>query len=473
MEQTKGARRLDAGVYATLVAGLPLVLLLVEFAALLLAPGFGGDVRTVRAAIIVAITLISWATGWLGEPVTTLSMFLFAALFHVVRPEVLFSGFAATAWWLVVGGSIIAIAMQGTGLGTRAAQVLLGYSQGSYDRAIALVAGIALALAFVMPSTNARVMLLVPIVMSFAEQLGLRRGGRGYTGLIVTAAVASYMPPTTILTANVPNTILLGAADAVHGVKLTYGQYLLLHFPVLGLLKLLALVLIARAMFREPAKLNVTRAAEPQPFSRDERYLAVLLALALALFATDFLHHVSPAWVALATGLLCLTPPINLISAKNFSERGNLVTLIYIAGIFGLGALIVDTGLSQRAAGALLGWAHITPGNTVANVGLLTLIGSALQVVTTSTGLPAILTPLASGFADASALPLLSILMLQVIVFSTVLLPFQSPPMMIGLQIGGVGVRDASRLCLALAAVTVVVLWPLDFLWWRVLGYLP
>ena len=150
----------------------------------------------------------------LGEPGTTLSMFLFAALFNVVRPEVLVSGCAATAWWLVVGGSIIAVAMQSTGLGSRVAGVLQGYTRASYDRAIALVAFAAMSLAFVMPSTNARVMLLVPIVMVFSDQLGLKRGGPGYTGLVVTAAVASYMPSTSILPANVPNTILLGAMSA-------------------------------------------------------------------------------------------------------------------------------------------------------------------------------------------------------------------------------------------------------------------
>ena len=63
--------------------------------------------------------------------------------------------------------------------------------------------------------------------------------------------------------------------------------------------------------------------------------------------------------------------------------------------------------------------------------------------------------------------------MLEVVVFSTVLLPFASPPMMIALQLGGVGVRPAAKLSLALAAITVLVLWPLDFFWWRLLGYLP
>ena len=86
-------------------------------------------------------------------------------------------------------------------------------------------------------------------------------------------------------------------------------------------------------------------------------------------------------------------------------------------------------------------------------------------------GLPAVLSPLAADFSRASGLPLLSVLMLQVVVFSTVILPYQAPPMMIAMHLGGVPIQAASKLCLSLAAITVVVLLPLDYLWWKLLGY--
>ncbi|MBV8538196.1 MAG: SLC13 family permease, partial [Alphaproteobacteria bacterium] len=141
--------------------------------------------------------------------------------------------------------------------------------------------------------------------------------------------------------------------------------------------------------------------------------------------------------------------------------------------ILGLGAVVSDTGLGQFVASHLMAWAHLVPGRTVVNLVTLAGIGAGLAGLVTVTGLPAVLTPLAKEFADASGLPLLTVLMLQVPVFSTVFLPFESPPMMVGLQVGGVSPRSAGRLCLALAAVTLVVLLPLDYLWWRLLGYLP
>ena len=67
---------------------------------------------------------------------------------------------------------------------------------------------------------------------------------------------------------------------------------------------------------------------------------------------------------------------------------------------------------------------------------------------------------------------MLSVLMVQVVGYSTPLLPYQSSPIVVAMGMGGVAPRDGVRLCLAVAVVTAVVLAPLDYLWFRVLGYL-
>lgn len=453
---------------------LPIVLLAAVIAALWLVPG--GDPKTkilIDAALLVGFTIACWAFGWLADPATTLLFFLLVVLFRVAKPEVVFSGFASSAWWLVLGGSISAIAVQTTGLGGRLAALLLGRSGGSYSRAVTTVALAAVALAFLMPSTNGRILLLMPIVLGFAERLGLRPGRAGYTGLVLTVAAASYMPPTTILPANVPNGILLGAAESLYGIKLTYGPYLLLHFPILGALKTAALIWLVCRLFPEREALRAPPPEDPGPLSPEERRLAWLLALSLLLFATDFIHGISPAWVSLGTGLLCFLRPFALVTPHDFSTRINVVMLLYIAGILGLGAVVADSGLSMAVSEHLLAWARLAPGNDLTNVAALSLIGAGLAALTTASGVPAVLTPLAREFANATGLPLLTVLMLQVVPFSTVFLPFESPPIMVAMQLGRVGIGPASKLCLALAAITILVLLPLDYLWWRLLGYLP
>src|SRR5262249_15424807 len=153
----------------------------------------------------------------------------------------------------------------------------------------------------------------------------LSPGRSGYRGLVLTVAAASYMPPTTNLPAHVPNGILLGAAGALHGGQLTYGPYLLLHFPIFGALKTAAHIWLLIRRVPEREELRNPPAADWSPMSPPERRLAGLLALSLLLFATDFIHGVSPAWVSLGTGLLCFLPPFALVTPQDFSTRINVV----------------------------------------------------------------------------------------------------------------------------------------------------
>jgi di/tricarboxylate transporter len=433
----------------------------------------GDDAPLLQAAVLVVFAMSSWAFDLFPDPAATLLFFLLAMLFHVAKPGVIFAGFQSPAWWLVFGGSVTAAAVHSTGLGLRLAQLLFGRITASYQAAVAAVALAAVALAFVMPSTLGRILLLSPIVTAFADRLGLEPGRAGRDGLIVVMAAASYMPPTTILPANVPNTILLGAAESLYGVKLTYGPYLLLHFPVLGALKAALLVPLVCRFFPEQRPLVAAPRRDGTPMTRDETLLALVLTASLLLFATDFLHGISPAWIALAAGVFCLLPGTHLVSPKTFVERVSIIPLIYIAGILGVAALVADGGLATLLSRGLMRLAHLTPGHVTENLAILGAIDVALGFITTLTSLPAVATPLAGDFAAASGLPLYTVLMLEVVAFSIVFLPYQSPPMMIALHLGHVRLRPVTLFCLTLAALTIAVLIPLDYLWWRLLGLVP
>lgn len=426
-----------------------------------------------QAAVLVLFTIGAWAFGLFPEPITTLTFFLLAVLLHVAKPDVVFAGFHSAAWWLVFGGAVTGIAVRTTGFGGRLAATLFALKRPTYPRYVASVTVACIGLAFVMPSTTGRVMLLIPIVLALADRLGLADGRRGRTGLVMTVAAASYMPPTTILPANIPNSVLMGAADSFYNVKLHYGPYLLLHFPVLGLLKAILLVAVIVRLFPDDGPLARVADANPTPMPRDARRLAVLLALALAGFATDTWHGISPAWISVAAAIICLLPAVGIVTPKVFTEQMHITPLIYVAGFLGVGAVVADTGLGERLARLCLDTLGMVPGTPVINAMWLIVIGGAIGLVATLPGLPAVLTPLAAQLSSASGLPLYTVLMLQVPVFSTVLLPYQSPPMMIAMHLGGVGMKDGTRLTLAMAALTLVFLFPLDYLWWHVLGMLP
>jgi hypothetical protein len=279
------------------------------------------------------------------------------------------------------------------------------------------------------------------------------------------------MPSTAVLPANVPNTVLLGVADSVYGVKLQYGPYLLLHFPVLGFLKALVLIWMIPRLFPAVLAPVPDGASQPGNLSRHEKILIGILLVSLALYTTDAWHGISPAWISLASGLVCLLPQTGLVSTKALNEQLQVTPLIYVAGFLGLGAMIAQTGLGALAGDRVLEFVRMTPANHITNLAILALIGAGLGFITTLPGLPAVFTPLAKQFADASGLSLYAVLMLQVPIFSTVFLPYQCPPILIGMTLGGISIKEGTRLCMATAVITLVILLPLDLLWWRILGY--
>ena len=391
-------------------------------------------------------------------------------LFKVAAPGVVFSGFESAALWLIFGGLVVGVAVKNTGLGHRLANRLAGAFGSSYWGVITGVTLVGTALGFLMPSSMGRVILLMPIALSLAARYGFAPGSKGHTGIILAAAFSCHVGTFAILPANVPNVVLIGAAETAYHYSPSYGTYLLLHFPVLGLLK--TATMIPLIVWLWPDRPQPLAAVATNPMQPDERRLAFLLTVALAMWATDSLHHISPAWVSMASAVVLLLPGIGLVGPKAFGEQINYGSVFYVAGIMGLGALVDKSGLGTRLASAILGVLPLAPGAPMTNFASLSTVGTLIGLATTLPGVPAVLTPLAAQMAHASGLPLPTVIMSQVLGFSTPLLPYESAPLVVAMQLGGERMRSAQTLCLLLAAIALLVLLPLDFLWWRLLGWI-
>lgn len=91
--------------------------------------------------------------------------------------------------------------------------------------------------------------------------------------------------------------VLLGVSETLYGVSPSYAAYLLLHFPVLGLLYAIVLAELICWLFPDqPARDRTGPADALPPWSAAEVRLLTILLLALVLWATDSVHGVSPGW---------------------------------------------------------------------------------------------------------------------------------------------------------------------------------
>ncbi len=440
---------------------------------LLASPPPGLTPAETRVAALALLTIGFWATGVIAEHITSLLFFVLAMLFSVAAPATIFSGFYSTAVWLIFGGLVIGVAIMATGLGRRVAAWAASRLDGSYLRIITGLVAAGVLFSFLMPSAMGRVVLLTPIAQAMASHFGFRPGSRGRTGVILATILGSFLPAFAILPANVPNMVLVGMAGTQYQISLLYGSYLLLHFPVLGLVKAALIVALILWFYPDtPRPVPHTELTSSGPMTRNERILSWSLFLMLGLWMTDFLHHVSPAWIALAGAVFLMLPGITIVNREQFNQKINWASLVFVAGILGLGAMINQSGLGDTLARKLISVLPLGVHQPFLSYLSVSLASTLTGVATTLPGVPAVFTPLSEGIAHATGLPIKTVIMMQVLGFSTPLFPYQAPPIIIGMQLSGERLTAAGRVCLVLAGITIFVLLPLNYLWWRLLGWL-
>lgn len=428
-----------------------------------------GSLRVI-AVIILTIGLLS--TAVLDEYLTALIFFFLCVVLAIAPPNIVFSGFFSGSVWLVFGGMIIGQGMEATGLADRVAGSLEKYFAASYFQLIVGSVLIMFLLAFLMPSSVGRVTIMLPIVLALATRLGFDKDSKGRAGLVLAIAMGSLTPTFAILPASVPNLVFAGAVEAIHGIHLSYGQYMLLHLPILGLVSVLALPVFIVLLF--PAKIAAQRRRDiAKPFGTGEARMLIILISCLALWATDTFHGVSPAWVALGGGIICALPMSGIIPKGPLLQKVNFGTVLFLAGVVGLGAVVAHTGVGASLGQELIGFLPLGSGSGLATFASLVGLGTVLELITTLPGQPAIMTPFADTLSQATGWPVLTVLMTQVPAWGLLMFPYQAPPLVAAGAISDLPVRLFVRLLVPFAVFGWIVMVPLQYGWWRYLGYIP
>lgn len=435
-------------------------------------PGLTALQAQTLAAVLVTLSL--WGTALVPGYVASLMFLTVVVIAGLAGPVGAFSGFSSQAMWLVIAGFIIGEAIRSAGLGTRLAEGLGPKLSHSYPALLAGLMGLCMVLSFLMPSSVGRAVVMVPVGLALADRLGFAKGSNGRIGIALTIAFGTHMPGFGVLPGNIPNLVLAGAAERLYDVRLSYASYLALHYPVLGLIKAPVIVWLVLRFF--PARIEPGAAPRLDPSERmapgRQAWLLALLVVTLGLWLTDTLHGISPAWIGMATSCIILMPRIGFLDGVAFKKAMDFGTLLFIAGALGLGVVVTESGLGPVMAHWLTGILPLAEGHDFANFASLVGLGAVTGVFTTIPGVPAVLTVLAGELSELTGLPLDAVIMTQVVGFSTVFFPYQAPPLLVAMGLAGEGVRPLTKMTLALAAVSLLVLMPLAFLWWQVLGWI-
>lgn len=427
------------------------------------------DQMVIRVSVVCALAIVSFATRIFPEVLTSILCFIAFLALGAAPAEIIFSGFASGGFWLLFSGLIMGAAISQTGLGKQLALRLFASTGPSYRRAVLLLALCGLGLGLLVPSTIPRVIVLMPVALSLAQALGFENGSRGQIGLAMVAATSTLLPTYAILTANLPTIVQTGAIEAIYGIHPSYGDYVIAQLPV-NLVRF-AVLLAIFLMFAPSMKTAAAKALPArEPMTRRQTYLLALLGVAILFWASDALHGISPAWIALSATAVLFWPGLDIIDKDTMKTGVDLSPTIYIAGVFAISAVSAHVGLTDEIAGALVPILGLGEGSSAYDLYAISGLSMLLSHLTTAPAAPLALAPLAGAMANDTGWSVEIISMAQIIGIATPLLPFQAPPLVVAMAMAPISAAALTRVCLILALGTLLLGLPLTLLWWQLIG---
>jgi sodium-dependent dicarboxylate transporter 2/3/5 len=304
--------------------------------------------RVTLAITIAAITL------WVLEPIP-FSMTAVIVLFSLpisgaVTTELILSGFASPAVFLFVGGMMLASAVEQTTLGRRLAYHLLywfGEKRGGILAGVLLIPQV---MAVFIPAAAVRTAMLLPIVFSVMNILGLRKGDSRGKQLMLAVVVGVNISGVAILPAAIGNVITVDLIHYYLKQHVTYFDWLLLALPMW-------LVMIPASwwiLFRSfPAKEKIPkglkenmreRIAELGPIQPKEKRLLLILTAVFLMWCLEGIHGWPPVIPALIGAVLMAWPGMKVAKWESLLDM-KFEPLMMLGVTLSLGRSLYETGV--------------------------------------------------------------------------------------------------------------------------------
>jgi solute carrier family 13 (sodium-dependent dicarboxylate transporter), member 2/3/5 len=431
--------------------------------------------QTQHGFAIVSFMIIAWITQAMEFALAGfIGCFLFWAL-GVVKFEQAFSGFANETAWFLFAAMLIGLMTSKTGLARRLAYNIMLRVGSSYPRILLGLIVTDFLLTIIVPSGLARVVILAAIALALCEAFNAQRGSNIARGMFL---VLTY-------TANIFDKMIIAGAGAITatglmqkfgGVQPLWGQWFLAFLPC-SIITVLVAWRLTLAFYR-PERTSIEGGRDffreqlkaMGPWKPAEKKAAALIALAIGLWVTDFLHHIPPVMVALGVGLFALLPRVGLLDGDDMRTI-NYMPVFFVAEAVSMGHVLGITKGLEVLTQNVIAW--MDPFFT--NIFLTTtvmywtafvyhfLLASEISMLGTSI-------PLVMGLAKAHAMSPLLLGMIWTFAAGGKLFAYQSGVLIVGYSYGYFEARDLVRIGWWLTVVEFLILMLLVPFYWPLIG---
>ncbi|OFV95798.1 MAG: hypothetical protein A3H28_01005 [Acidobacteria bacterium RIFCSPLOWO2_02_FULL_61_28] len=435
----------------------------------------GMDPKAQQALALTAFMIISWMTEWIDHALAGfLGCYLFWAL-GVARFELAFSGFANDTPWFLMGAIFIGAMATKSGLARRIAYLVMSRAGKTYAGILLSLIVTDFLLTFIVPSGLARVIIMLAVALGLLEVFGMGRGsniGRGmFLILTYTATIFDKM-----IIAGAASITARGGIERFGGVEVLWSRWMMAYLPC-DLITIFVAWRLTLWLY-PPEKQTLVGGAEfiraelakMGPWTAMEKRCLALLLLALGLWVTDFLHHLSPALIGMGVGLVATLPRIGLLTAGD-ARRADYFPVFFVAAALSMGNVLVSTKALDVLTNVMFAW--MSPFVTNVYSSTLVLYWTAFiyhiflasEVSMLGTSIPVLM-----QFAKTHGLDPLTLGMIWTFAAGGKIFVYQNAVMIIGYSYGYFSGRDMFKLGLLLTVVESLILLFLVPIYWPLLG---
>jgi anion transporter len=362
-----------------------------------------------------------------------------------------------------------------SGLARRLAYLIMRGIGHSYPRLLLGLIVSNFLLTAVVPSGIARVVIMAAIAMGLVEAFGLGKGSNVARGMFIILVYQATIFDK-MLIAGASSITARGAIEKFGQVNVLWSQWFLAYLPCDILVMLVAWRLTLWLYPPETAELPGgagflhDQLRQMGPWSSMEIKTALLMLLAIALWVTDFLHHIPAPMVGLGIGLLAVMPVVGVLDTRDIRTI-NFLPIFFVAAAVSLSNVLVQTKALDIVTGALFTW--MTPHINGTWVSTMVLYWSAFlyhivignEIAMLSTSLPILMT-----FARAHGINPLVLGMIWTFGAGPKIFIYESAVLVVGYSYGYFSNKDMLKMGAILSVVTAVILLLLVPFYWPLIG---
>jgi len=422
---------------------------------------------------LTLMAVIWWATQAAHSGYVSGIYLMLLCLLKVAEPATVFSAWADSAIWLVIGAYLIASAVRNSGLGERLSYAFILRFVRSWRSIILSIFALTLILSLLIPHPWPRAFLIMSVMTVVIRAAALPQRDAAVIGFTVFAA---SVPVSLIFLTGDATINPLAASYA--GEPVSFLCWLQVFGPPAILLSLLTLVLIL-VLFKPSGPVVVdldrVRAAQEKLGKLSERETRTLIwiCVAVILWITNGFTGLDIGWVTLLVTMAMSLPVIgNVLEPRDWGEVPIHVAVFLTAAI-AIGKVGAVTGMNSWIASTLM--PNVLPENPILlalcvcilSVIIHMFMGSVIAVMGVT--IPAFL----AFTQESCAAPLAVIGMVYLSVAGHYALPFHHLNMLVGqgAENGMYGQRETLRMSFPLLGAVLFTM-AAAAVWWSVLGLL-